>query len=213
MRLTLLLLLFGLSLSQPVRGNQGESEAVRVAEAFYIAYVKLGPRGLPSESAMKTFAPIFTDELTETIEQARRAQAAFIKKYPSDKPPWIEGNLFASLWEGVDSFSLGRPLVHDQFASIPVYLEWSLNGEKARWIDVIVLQRSEKAWRISDIFMNAPWSFRAGPSLRAILAPENAPNAEQPGAGQAGPGQPATRSQLESEGGEKPKPEAEGRSR
>jgi hypothetical protein len=97
MRHALLLLIFGLSLSQPVLGNEVEADAVRVAETFYTAYVKLAPRGLPSESAMKTFAPIFTEELNEAIEQARRAQAAFIKKYPSDKPPWIEGNLFGSL--------------------------------------------------------------------------------------------------------------------
>ena len=97
--------------------------------------------------------------------------------------------------------------MHDKSASIPVYLEWSPNGEKIRWIDVIVLQRSEKGWRVSDIFMNAPWSFRSGPSLRAILTPEKTPNADQ-----AGIGQPANRPESKSEGGDKPQLEAKERS-
>lgn len=82
------------------------------------------------------------------------------------------------------------------------------DGEKIRWIDVIVLQRSEKGWRVSDIFMNAPWSFRSDPSLRAILTPEKTPNADQ-----AGIGQPANRLETRPEGGDKPQPEVEERSR
>jgi hypothetical protein len=140
------------------------------ANRFYRAYLKLNPRGLPTEEQMKTLAPLFSRELVDFISAARREQQKFMREHPEDKPPWIEGNLFASNYEGVSSFSLGAPILNDDKASIPVYLEYREGKSVGRWIDVIVLERANKEWLVWDIFMNAPWPFRSGPNLRAILS-------------------------------------------
>jgi hypothetical protein len=142
------------------------------ANRFYRTYLKLNPRGLPTEEEMKAFGPLFTAELLELISAARHEQQKFIREHPDQKPPLIEGNLFASNYEGVSSFSRGTPTYNDDKASNPVYLEYREGKSIGRWIDVIVLERANKEWRVWDIFLNAPWPFRSGPNLRAMLSIE-----------------------------------------
>lgn len=140
------------------------------AKTFLDSYVKFQISGLPSEEEMKTLAPLFTPEISKLIEAARAEQKDFLKKHPEEKPPWIEGALFSSMFEGVTSYRLGEVVVGGDKASIPIYWEYTENGETSRWIDVLVLSKLGEEWQIFDIFFCAPWDFRPGPSLRAQLS-------------------------------------------
>jgi len=149
-----------------------DSSAQNAAKQFYSACLKLKPIGLPTKEQMKTLAPLLSAELVKLIASARRKQEESIRKNPDDKPPWIEGNLFASNYEGVSSFRLGVPTINAGKASFPAYLEYRDREHVVRWIDVIVLERANGTWRVWDIYMNAPWPFRSGPNLRSILSGE-----------------------------------------
>lgn len=146
--------------------------AGEVAQRFYQTCLKLQPRGLPTEEQMPSLAPLLSAELMELLASARRQQQAFQREHPGEKPPWIEGNLFASCYEGVSSFCLGAASFNQDKASIPVYLTYREGAEEVRWIDVVVLERTGTEWRVWDIFLTAPWEFRPGPSLQAVLASE-----------------------------------------
>ncbi len=153
-----------------VKGKEPDSpSASQVAETFYKALLKHDPRGLPTEEQMKVFAPLFCRKINDGIAKAREEQQKFMREHPGDKPPWVEGCLFATLFEGVTSFTLGEPSVDGDKASIPVYLRYDSGEEHARWIDVITLERTNKQWHIWDIFLNGPWEFRGGPSVRDIF--------------------------------------------
>lgn len=170
----LVLAIFVLSLTE-VSSHSKEpikSDAKTTAERFYKLYLKINPRGLPTEDEMKEFAPLFSQELNTLIDKARSEQQRFIKEHPDEKPPWIEGNLFASLYEGAHSFTLGAPAYSADKASFPVYLEYREGKEVSKWIDVITLEKVNNQWLVWDIFLNGPWDFRSGPSLRAGLSAE-----------------------------------------
>lgn len=141
-----------------------------VAKTFFDAYVKSRVSGLPTEEQMKTFGPLLSPEIVKLVEAARAEQVEFQKKNPDEKPPWIEGALFSSLFEGVTSYRLGEPLVSGDKASLPVYWEYTEGGETSRWIDVVALVRSGETWQVADIFFCAPWDFRPAPTLRAVLS-------------------------------------------
>ena len=147
--------------------DPGASDA---ASRFYRACLRLKPEGLPTAQQMKTLGPLLSPELVKLIAAARRKQEEFIRKRPDDKPPWIEGDLFASNFEGASAFSLGTPVMQAGKASIPVYLEYRDGKDVVRWIDVIVLERAAGRWRVWNIYMNAPWPFKSGPDLRAMLS-------------------------------------------
>lgn len=140
------------------------------ARSFFDAYVKSPVSGLPNAEQMRTFGPLLSPEIVNLLRAAEAEQQEFQRKNPGEKPPWIEGALFSSLFEGVTSYRLGDVLESGDKASIPVYWEYTEGGETSRWIDVVTLVRAGKSWQIADIFFTAPWDFRPGPSLRAILS-------------------------------------------
>lgn len=121
---------------------------------------------------MRALESLLSRELVQAIGKARQEQQKFIREHPEEKPPWIEGNLFASCYEGVSSFALGEPVVSRDKASVPVYLTYREGGQEERWLDVVVLEQTGNQWLVRDIFLNGPWEFRSGPSLRALLTTE-----------------------------------------
>lgn len=163
-------LLFNAAFSLALCGSALAETPETVAKTFFDAYVKARVSGLPNEEEMKTFAPLLSPDIVKLLATARTEQQEFQRKNPDEKPPWIEGALFSSLFEGVTAYRLGDTVVSGDKASIPVYWEYTEGGESSRWIDVVTLVRTGDSWQIWDIFFNAPWDFRPGPSLRAVLS-------------------------------------------
>jgi hypothetical protein len=139
------------------------------ADKFYRTYLKLDPRGLPTYDQMKQFAPLFTAELNATIEDARRHREKLQRENPTAGPLWREGNLFASLRQGISFYGIGLPVILGDTATVPMQLEYHYQGQITRWIDVMVLERSGRYWLVDDIFFNAPWAMMSGASLRSRL--------------------------------------------
>jgi hypothetical protein len=140
-----------------------------VARKFLDLNLSSRVQGLPSEEQMKAYGPLMTAELKKLIEEARKEQEAFAKKNPDEKPPWIEGALFSSLFEGVTRYRLGKGTQEQEFFTVPVYWEYAEGGQTARWIDLLILGQEGKTWKVRDIIYGAPWDFRPGPSLRGML--------------------------------------------
>ena len=165
--ITLLVLL--LAPVQPAAA-QGSPSATQVANRFYRTYLKLKILGLPNSEQMKALTPLITPDLNDLFEAARKTQAQFIKDHPDEKPPWADGDLFTSLFEGAQSFKLGRPTANGDRAEIPVQLEYHQGGSTTRWSDVIVLMRDKNRWLVSDILFKGEWAFKSGDSLRKNLS-------------------------------------------
>src|SRR4029450_11407943 len=64
--------------------------------------------GLPDKPAMKALSPFFSSHLVELFDSARKYQDDFSKRSPDEKPPFVEGCMFSSLFEGPTSFEIGR---------------------------------------------------------------------------------------------------------
>ena len=147
-------------------------EPAEAARRFYSAITNERISGLPSEAQMKNQRPLMSLELDTLIETARHAQLHFIDAHPDEKPPWIEGNLFGSLFEGQQGFSLGKEVIRGDTARIPVHLEYVESQDTVRWTDEAVVVRYAEGWRLSDIHFTAPWDFKPGSGLREVLKSE-----------------------------------------
>src|SRR3954451_22682620 len=95
------LLLLGLVKTSAAQRSISPSNAV---DKFYTQLLYLQIRGLPNDNQMKAISPFLAPRLRLLISKDGREQADFIKRHPDEKPPWIEGNLFGSLWEGINGF-------------------------------------------------------------------------------------------------------------
>ena len=143
-----------------------------VATRFYRTYLNLKIDGLPSAKASKLLAPYLSQDLQQIIKVARQKQTKFIKEHPDEKPPWIEGDLFSSSFEGSHGFRVGTPVIEDKRAEIPMHLFYRDGKKMVRWTDTLVLTHTNKGWMVSDLLYKATWDFKPGTSLRRVLQAE-----------------------------------------
>jgi hypothetical protein len=144
------------------------------ANRFYRTYLELNARGLPGDKELKSLAPFLSDDLRRLFEKARDKQKRFVEENSADeKPPWADGDLFTSLFEGAQTFKIGKAKTRGAYTQISVHLKYRENGETARWNDTLVLVETNEGWRVWNILLNGDWQFKNGSDLRRILGAEN----------------------------------------
>lgn len=131
--------------------------------------MRLKVSGLPDAKQMKVLTPLLSEDLLRLFESAKREQEKFIKENTDEKPPWIEGDLFTSLFEGATSFRIGKSQARDQYSEILIHLERRDRSGLSRWTDTLVLARTKAGWQVWDILLKGEWEFKQAGSLRAIL--------------------------------------------
>jgi hypothetical protein len=150
--------------------SSDQEPPARVVERFYGIYLKLGVSGLPGEKQFESLKPFLDADLNKILTAARRKQAEAIKRHPGEKPPWGDGDLFSSLFEGAQRYKVGEAAVHGRRATVPVQLEYRDSRSDTRWTDTFVLLLERGEWRISDVKMGGQWPFRQGATLRKVLS-------------------------------------------
>ena len=165
-----ILLLLLLIACQPLSSAQPATASVKTtADEFYRTYIKLQIRGLPSDEELKMLSPILSPSLVKLFENAARIKAKYIQDNPDEKPPWHDGDLFTSLFEGAQSFKVGTPRVRGTRSEVPIELAFSGGGATTRWSDTLVLVREKGRWKVWDILFKGKWAFKQGNSLRSVL--------------------------------------------
>ncbi len=96
------------------------------------------------------------------MDAARAGQAAYRDRFPTDKPPLVDGDLFSSLFEGATGGEAGEVTMAGNEARV----QWNatndgagFGGKAVRWSDVFVLRRSGGSWRIADVEYGGGWDF------------------------------------------------------
>lgn len=139
-----------------------------VAQGFYRLVVSEQPAGLPGAQEMPLFDPYLSRGLRALFARAARERDEAVRRRPDEKPPFVDGSLFSCAFEGPRRFSLGRPKVSGRFAYVPVKQDAG-PGENVEWTDTLVLVKEGGRWLVWDVRMGCKWSFRMGPTLRAML--------------------------------------------
>lgn len=127
--------------------------------------------GLPSPEQMKRLERMLTPQLASVIEIARTRQQEQIRQHPDEKPQWVEGDFFSSLFEGVKKWEIGDVFTAPSTqATVKVRNSYDEPGlDKVEWTDTWVFKRLEDRWLLDDIRMGGDWEFRSGESLRHAL--------------------------------------------
>ena len=152
----------------------GPATAQQAANTFYREVRRERMEGLPSVAQLKRLRPYLSTDLAHGFEQASAKQKAYLRQHPEDKGPWVEGDLFSSLFEGVTAWKLGQVQVQGRKAEVPVHLSYrEEKGKPVEWQDTLVLVQTPDGWRVDDIRMGGDWTFKAGgQSLRQTLSSE-----------------------------------------
>jgi hypothetical protein len=134
--------------------------------SFYRAYLRLNVRGLPDSRQLTSLSPFLSSELVHLFKEAGREQAKYIREHPGEKPPWVEGDLFSSSFEGATSFRIGPAKVDGGRARVSIHLASRGVRGDADWTDTLVLTRTKQGWRVWNILYNGGESLRSSLSER-----------------------------------------------
>jgi Protein of unknown function (DUF3828) len=129
------------------------------AAQFYTAYRSTAMSGLPDAAAMQKLAPMLSTKLKSALRAAQAQQTRCMKTHPGDKPPFVEGDLFSSNFEGFTAFRVeaGGAFIHFEYAE---------GKHKVSWKDEVKLVQEGGRWVIDDVL----YGRAVGRSLRKSLA-------------------------------------------
>jgi hypothetical protein len=143
-------------------------------KAFYDICIEEKVTGLPTETQFEELRPLISDALYSLLADARMEQAEFSRENPTEKPPWVEGDLFSSLFEGPTRFTAGKAVIHGKHATVTVEFADDSSGDKPfEWKDdVLLVLNDDGDWLIDDIVYRGSWDFASKGKLSEALSPE-----------------------------------------
>ena len=112
-----------------------------------------------------------TQSLTQLLDQAVAAENTSREQirqsdHPTDKPNLIEGEIFASVYEGYDRYELMKVVRKGDEVLVPV--NFTNSTYKFNWQDTFVL-KNEQGWKIDNVLFNAKDKPRTYSGTRALI--------------------------------------------
>ena len=134
----------------------GAGEPATVVQQFYEAYIKLSPAGLPTGAQQKELAPYLSRRLLGLMDAARAYQEKEAKAHPDDKPPFVDGCLFASLFEGPKAFKVGAAVAEGSGSKVKVRFT---ADEGVAWDDEVIVVKENGRYVIDDVVLSGIGQF------------------------------------------------------
>lgn len=159
------------------RGNRPAS-ASDVVIQFYTMKEATGMSGAPSPKELAALRPFITDSLAMMLAKADSVRSADKKRAPDEKPAFVEGDLFSSLFEGPTAFVV-KPAT-DTTSPVRILVEFANTSQKpaVKWTDTLIVQKQAGKWLVHDVRYGGTWPFGNKGGLLSQLAP--VPGTTQP---------------------------------
>jgi hypothetical protein len=146
--------------------------AADAAQAFYRMHLELKASGLPVGEDLARYRPMLSRRLLALMAPAARERDRMIAQEPGLKPPYIEGDLFTSAFEGASAFKLGkRSVLGPDRESFEIELSYTQAGAGSHWKDRVQMLREDGRWKLDDVEYGGDWDFAAHGRLSDTLKP------------------------------------------
>jgi|GEM_PF-23289 len=154
----------------------------RVVADLYAALSAQRPSGAPTDAQRAVLAPLLSAELIGLLQRADAARSAARAAAPPEKPPFTDGDLFSSLFEGPTGFAVGAPASGADVPGgrlgdvrVPVTLthgaDAAAGGKATTWTDTVLLREENGRFVVADIVFGGGWDFaNKGSMLSALRA-------------------------------------------
>ncbi len=160
------------------------SSPSETAAQFYTLVDGLGVRGVPDSLALDALRPYLDSSLVRLLTEARHERDNAVRRAPSEKPPFVEGDMFSSLFEGNTSFAIRTVTTRADTTFAVMAFTNAMQPPTVKWTDTLVIVARPNAtpkspqFVIADLRYGGGWDFGnrgtlAG-NLRAALSPGSA---------------------------------------
>ena len=146
-----------------------EPNAADVVRQFYASTMAGKVSGAPTADQLTTLAPFLSDTLRSLLAAARKLSDAEAAKAPDEKPPFVEGDLFSSLFEGPTSIEVSADSARGDQRVASIRMTSTGANPAVTWVDRAVLVKQGDRYVIDDIEYGGQWDFANKGTLRASL--------------------------------------------
>jgi hypothetical protein len=152
---------------QPVSAHAAGPGAT--VERFYASYIANRQGGLPEGKELKRLAPFLSQRLHGLIVDALAYREAWTKRHPPepspdggapvvDKPPFVDGDYFTSLFEGPKRFKVGSA-EGDDVGGWKVRVHFWYEAGSEGWEDVVLVRKENGRYVIDDVLLSGAGPF------------------------------------------------------
>lgn len=145
-----------------------------MATRFHETLARVRPSGAPTSAQLAEMSPLLSAELGALLQRADAARAAAREAAPNEKPPFTDGDMFTSLFEGPTAFTVGTPTSPqpDEWR-VPIALEHApAGGTPTSWTDTLVVRLQDGRPVVADVRFGGTWDFALKGSLVGVLKAE-----------------------------------------
>lgn len=155
----------------PSRGEtRGASLARDAVEGLYRTHVERGASGIPRGEDIAAYRGWLSARIAQGFARGALERDKAIAEYPDMKPPYIEGDMFSSLFEGATSFEvLPQAEKSAELATFAVRFSYKDGSGQSDWTDRVVAIREDGRWVVDDVLYGGDWGFAAHGSLSQSL--------------------------------------------
>jgi hypothetical protein len=149
----------------------GEANSVsEAAQAFYEAYLAHYTSGTPEEEDLRYFDTLLSGELASLLHDLSMVENRYHEQTKGEVPPLVQGDLFTSLFEGANEFTILPCAVERFTASCPVEFTNTQAGDSPfSWQDRVYLIKQEKTWVVDDVEFLGDWDFTHTGFLKTLI--------------------------------------------
>lgn len=159
------------------------SSPSETAAQFYTLLDGLGVSGVPDSLALDAVQPYLDFALVYWLVEARHQRDSVARMVPREKPPFIDGDLFSSLFEGNTSFGIRSLATRGDTTFAVMAFTNASQPPTVKWTDTLVIlpranpKPNSPQFVIADLRYGASWDFGNRGSLmrnlRTALAPDS----------------------------------------
>lgn len=158
--------------SASCRGDT-QTSPTEVVMQFYTMRDAVGVSGAPDAQELAALNPFITDSLSRRLAEADSVRTADMKRAPDEKPAFVEGDLFSSLFEGPTSYRPQPAIQSGDVTLVPMVFVYDRQPPAVTWTDTVVVHQQNGHWRVHDIRYGGTWDFGNKGSLLQSLAPSS----------------------------------------
>lgn len=140
-----------------------------VVAGLYAVLIDSTVTGAPRGGQLAAMAPYLSAELRGLLDEAAALRDAEAAAHPDEKPPFAEGDLFTSLFEGPTGMVILADAQGSASRRVVVQLSDDRSAPAATWTDTVVVVEEEGRLVVADVLYGGTWDFANRGSLLETL--------------------------------------------
>lgn len=133
--------------------------ATEAVTQFYTVLDAVGARRVPDAAQLTALRPYLADSLARVLDAARVVREQAEKSAPGEKPPFADGDIFSSLFEGRTATVVKDSLARGDTTLVVVQFTNDTQKPPVNWKDTVVVLRQGEQFRIADVRYGTDWEF------------------------------------------------------